>query len=516
MAIEFNLLSGAKIDTELRLLYEILISGQSFLGFSRNLETWGQGALIKYTAIKGQTWPNGVVGDATDAKIYDEYHRLLNISSGWESTIHIAKYNENITGDPIPLTAASAGIVEWVSADLIETIFINEDWILARGLDPTYSFDPVDNDGTTTFKYFIFNSDKNPANMLQIDYLNEFEYPGLSTKVQFKYAPVDSTTPYDAGTADVVPGGDDLERRLNIQGEYLVTGISQDFIDWFETDPNAKNATFFLVDTAGALLLDKIIYEEAVVTAEETAYIFSYVVQDTTPSGGTVTRKVRFKLSTKVNINNRMAVFHESLPVRSLIAPVADNNPPGLQVSYVRHPSIHESIFDVVGAQQLAQDDVWMVYEIPADSTETLQYFQALDSTYADPNILTIETIDIDQNAATSTTVQKTYAKTKDIGFSARENFNSIMVDVSLDSATPTEEIYRQIFISWGLKYYDGTAGFVMGGTGIDPGPSYSGRSKFFNPNTHSNDVGVVFYVANKFPVYRKYLTTDETIKIIL
>jgi len=48
MAIEFNLLSGATIDNQLRLLYELLSGGDSYLGFGRSHETWGQGTLIRY------------------------------------------------------------------------------------------------------------------------------------------------------------------------------------------------------------------------------------------------------------------------------------------------------------------------------------------------------------------------------------------------------------------------------------------------------------------------------------
>jgi len=518
MAIEFNLLSGATVDNQLNVLYEILKSGECYLGFSRNFETWGQGALMRYTPVSGQpAWPNGIVGDAPGAEIYDENHRLLNLSNNWMSTIFIAKYDASITGDAYPLDANSSGIVEWLPSDLIETVFINDQWILARGVTPTYEFTINDKDSTTVYDYFIFNSNKDAANILQIQTVSEFQYPGLSTRVQLKYAPIDSTTPYEASLADVCPGGEDIERRLNVQGEYMVTGIGETFINWIETVDGAKNSTFFLVDMDGGLLLDKFTYEETVITEEETAYIFSYIVQDLSGE-----RKVRFKVTTLGNINNRAAVFNESLPVRSVVAPVADNNPPGFPISYIRHPDIANSIFDVVGAQQVTQNDVWLVKELPQDDTAILQYYTDMEAALANPDQLTVETIVIDQDAVTLIDITKVYAKSKDWTIAGIENFTNIMVDLELrggvvttdplTSAQPCEEIYRQTYISWKHKYYEPTSEqFIQCSD-----PSYYGRETFFNTLDHKVDTGMLIYLANKLPVYRKYLVDNEIFKIVI
>lgn len=513
MAIEFNLLSGATVDLQLRMLFDVLRSGESFLGFSRNFETWGQGTLARYFPARGQAWPNEIVGDATDAQIYDENHRLLNLGGTWKSTIFIAKYDAALGGTTVPADENSAGIVEWIPGDLIETIFINNQWILMRGIDPTYEWQVTGIDGTTEYTYFIFNSDKNATNILEIQKMTEYQYPGLSTHVQLKYAPVDSTTPFEASSADVVPGGENLERRLNIQGEFLVTGIGQTFIDWIETDPSAKNSTFFLVDADGALLLDKFAYEETVITDEETAYIFAYFVQE----GAGVERKVRFKVTTIQNVNDRMAVFPESLPVRSSISPIADNNPPGFPVSYIRHPDVFNSVVDVVGAEQITSNDVWLCKELPADDTAVLQYYLDLETQLADPDKMSVESIVIDQDAVTQTDVTKTYAKSKDWDTAGSENFNAIMVDKEVAPGEATEDIYRQLYISWNHKYYDSTSEqFVLCGTGINPGPSYTDRATFFNTIEHKVDIGTLIYIANKFPIYRKYLDGNEVFKIVL
>lgn len=523
MTIDYNLLSGATINSELRLLYNILSSGDSYLGFSRNFETWGQGCLVKYKAATNQSWPSGIIGDATNAQIYDENHRLLNLSNNWKNVVSIAKYDKSIGIADVPPNASSPGIIEWVpSINQIEVIFINQDWMLLRGVDPVYPFSVFGLDGTTEYSYFIFNSDLNENNILQIEKVDEFQFPGLSTKVQMRYAPVDSSTPWEASLADPVPGASDLERRLNILGEYIVTGIGQEFVTWMETDIGAKNATFFLTDVNGSLLLDRFTYEETYTTESEIAYIFAYYIQEVSQSGATILRKVRFKVTTQNNINSRMAVFHESLPVANSIAPVADNNPPGLQISYIRHPAIHTSIFDVVGLEKINAGEVWYAKEIAQDTTAELQYFLDLEATLADPTKLTVDEITIDVDAVTNEVIKKYYAITQNFTYAVQFGCAYVMINKEVAPPAgappePTGEIYRQLFVSWLPRYFDTSsqASYVCG-----EGPlvtdHYAGRSQIFDTNLHTVDLGTVFYLANKIPVYRKYLTGNEIFKIIL
>jgi len=532
MAIEFNLLSGASIDNELRLMYEILRSGESYLGFSRNHETWGQGTLFRYKPISGQVWPNDIIGPAPTAQIYDDNHRLMNISTAGTTAVQVAKFTYDTT-DSRPFHPESntdnrlfyfgednnGGIASGMSN--IECIFINEKWTLLRGIDPTYEF--VANDDvspTVHHKYYIMNANKDYENFLEVEYITEYEYPGLDVEVQLKYTTNGSL---NVATADIAPGASDLRRRGNLNGEYVVTGIGQTFITWFETDPNAKNATFFLVDAGGALLLDDVQFEETVINSDEKAYIFSYQVMN----GGSTFRKVRFKLTTKENINDRTAVFKESLPVSTHVAPVADNNPPGLQISYVRSLDIHESIFDVVGVHQLIQQDVWLALEIPgpyptdptdpndpigpAENPLFYQYYD-LVQTYADTDKLSIDTVEIDEDAITSTLIVKKYVRSKDLSIASSLVFNSIMIDLELDGQHPTGDIYRQIFISWKPKYYDSSNHVFVQCTQ----PDYSDRITFFDTLNHTLDMGTLFYVANKMPIYRNYISGNEKFKIIL
>ncbi len=527
MAIEFNLLSGASIDNQLRLIYELLRGGESYLGFSRSHETWGQGTLCRYKMASGQVFPNDVVGETVGAEIFDDLHRLMNISTSGTTAVQVARFDyleTDATDYPTSNTdrltylteVGENGIVAGMNN--VECVFINNKWITLRGINPTYEFTLYDNSNSNILhKYYIMNFDKNIDNLLEIEIIKEFEYPGLSTRVQLKYAEIGAT---DATAADIVPGCSDLERRINLNGEYFVTGIGGTFINWMESNETAKNSTFFLVDSDGALLVDEILYEETFISNTENAYIFSYLINDSEEGGQPTTRKVRFKLSTLSNINNKFSVFKESLPVQTHISPVADNNPPGLPISYVRSQDIHESVFDVVGLHQLTQSEVFMAYEIPAPhdgSNPVWQHFEDLRISLNNPNMLQFDTVDIDEDYITGVTITKLYALTQDLSVGAEENFNLVMVSTELDGNTPTTDIYRQLFISWKPKYYDGISNALIPcGTGNNIGPDYHNRNTFFNPNTHMNDMGTLFYLANKMPIYRGYIDGNEKFKIIL
>jgi len=518
MAIDFNLLSGATIDNNLWMLYEILRGGESYLGFGRSYETWGQGTLIKYKPVSGQIWPNDIIGSQIGAEIFDDQHRLQNISTEGEDfgkkklNIGYYEYVEGVDPDMPSSNLDLTYISPDVGVESIECIFINESWILARGIDPTYEFSLYDATGLRKRKYFIQNYNFDFGNLLEIDIIKEFEYPGLSHRVQLKFAPPGSM---NEATAAIAPGCTDLERRININGEYFITGIGAEFINWIETDTNAKNSAFFLFDIDGTLLNDGIQYEETVVTPQETAYMFSYTIQENIGGGEIETRKVHFKITTLDNINNRYSVFQESLPVRSHVSPVADNNPPGLPIAYIRSLSVNRTLFDVVGLHQLNQPDVWLALEIPQDNTDLMNYFTSMETLLADPDKMTVDFIEIDEDVLTGISVKKYYALTKDITIAQNEGFQLIMIDLTLDSSTPCEDIYRQLFISWKPKYYDGT-NLTQCGTGIDIGPEYGLRTKFFDPVNHTNDMGMLIYLANKMPVYRKYLNGNEVFKIIL
>jgi len=468
MAIDFNLLSGASIDNELWMLYEILRSGEAYMGMGRSYETWGQGTLIKYKPMSGQTWPNDIIGSQIGAEIFDDQHRLQNISTEGEDfgkkklNIGFYEYVEGVDPDMPSSNLDLTYISPDVGVESIECIFINEAWTLVRGVDPTYEFTLYDPTGLKKRRYFIQNYAFDFGNLLEIEIIREFEYPGLSHRVQLKYAPPGSM---NEATAAIAPGCADLER-------------------------------------------------ETIVTPAETAYIFSYTIQETVGTE-VLTRKVHFKITTLDNINNRYSVFQESLPVRSHVSPVADNNPPGLPISYIRSLSINRTLFDVVGLHQLNQPDVWLALEIPEDNTTLMTYFTDLETSYADPDKMTVDFIEIDEDILTGISVKKYYAMTKDVGIAQSEGFQLIMVSLELDSTTPCEDIYRQLFISWKPKYYDGAL-LTQCGTGLDIGPEYGLRTKFFDPVNHRNDMGMLIYLANKMPVYRKYLNGNEVFKIIL
>lgn len=512
MALNYNYLSGSTTNIDIGLIFEMLRGGESWLGFGRNIETWGQCALVKYVKMSGQSWPDGVVGDAANAGIYDQAFSLFSIPHvGNEvagAVVHIGRFEKaDSTSVPTLVTELNFEI-----AEQLETIFINEEWMLIKGIPPTFAFSTETIDSTQN-DFYILNSAKNMNNLLRIEKMAEYTYPGLSTKCVLKYNPSDSSTAWNVATAMPIYTNNDLERRVNLIGEYVVTGIDQDFIDWFDANDPAQNGQFFLVDSTGGLLLDGIWFDEKIVGPEETAYVFKYNIRRALVGGGEDSREVRFKLTSTTNINNRFAVFHESLPVYNPIAPIADNNPPGLSVSYLRNPLVKSSIMDVNGLTKLDTNDIWLSKELTTQ--EEIDFFADDASNLIGGVELDVITIDVDPSTDTTTTV--TFARTKNLNYALRYSFSSVTLDKTVagepNGETALGLVYRQLFITFKPQVYDSESGGFVAPDGT---ATELANAVLYNPDQHQYDLGQIFYIANKIPVYRKYIAGGEVFKIVV
>lgn len=520
MADCFNLLSGATVDSRQALLFELMRSGLCYAGFARNLETWGQLCLIKYKPVSGQTWPTDIVGgQAGTGGFMDQYHVRLEGTDSNLNTCFVGSY-EVQPGDTLPPDPNNLDYEVNPHAPAEqnpEVIFINSEWIMLKYINPERIW-PLTASNGNEIKYYIVDQNKDAANMLEIEKVDEYRYPGLDVPVRLKYTAANTLNPNEA---DFVPISTPLMRRLNIQGEYIITGATDEFITWFR-DSNASTFNYFLTDgsiqpigngtdaTGGSLLLNGIRFEEMIETAEETALIFSYTVTASDELGNEYQIRPRFKITTLGNINNRLALFHESLPVWQHVSPVSDGNPPGLPVGYLRHPVFNKSIFDIKGIRKIEYDDVWFVKEI-RDAELAFWQTEVADNTGNLDLSLAIEEIQIDIDSVTQLAVYQRYIKTKSLTYGLKHSFSNVMYDKILAHDDPTGEIYRQFFISFAPQIVSGsdftTASAISYGT---PGD-------LFNKDQHESNMGIVLYVANKIPVYRNFIgDSGEKFKIII
>lgn len=107
-----------------------------------------------------------------------------------------------------------------------------------------------------------------------------------------------------------------------------------------------------------------------------------------------------------------------------------------------------------------------------------------------------------------------TVAKTKDKDKALRYGFFNVLISKEVDligANSPTENIYRQLFIAYRPK--DSSGNYLTADT-------YNGDLSVygvnFNQDTWSYDNGLIIYISNKVPIYRKWASTNEQFKIII
>lgn len=117
----------------------------------------------------------------------------------------------------------------------------------------------------------------------------------------------------------------------------------------------------------------------------------------------------------------------------------------------------------------------------------------------------------------TSASSRITIAKTQDTKRGLQYGFNSAIINKIVDlsgSGSPTEDVYRQLFISY--RPLDST-GTVMTND-LYTATTYL-LDEIFNKTLLKYDLGTLLYLSNKIPIYRKYadsIATTEDFKIII
>ncbi|NCP97786.1 hypothetical protein GW796_06035 [archaeon] len=129
----------------------------------------------------------------------------------------------------------------------------------------------------------------------------------------------------------------------------------------------------------------------------------------------------------------------------------------------------------------------------------------------------TINANDIIVSEPTSAVARITIAKTQNLKKALQYGFNSALINKIVDlsgSGSPTEDVYRQLFISY--SPLDST-GAIMSNP-LYKAPTYE-LDEIFNKTLLKYDIGTLLYLSNKIPIYRKYADSTsgvEEFKIIL
>lgn len=286
------------------------------------------------------------------------------------------------------------------------------------------------------------------------------------------------------------------------------------------------------------------------------------------PNGETVYQK--FKIGPA--FLDEIGIWNESLPFNSA-NPVDDSNPAGLDISYLKNPAINRSIFGVEGLIKINPNEITFVRDIK-NTEDRIKYtqlgftiedidltgetsshigtvksnivsgsyfiplydehnFVVGDQLLMDQVTFTIAAVDYSVNSAsitlnfplnqnldigqtlvskdTSIVAKISFATTSDTYKAIKYNFNSVLVTkhvFGVGDFSPTDGIYRQLVICYLPKDKDGN---VCSNTVYR-----KSTSDLFNKTAHSEDLGLILYMSNKIPIYRKYISTHEQFKIII
>ena len=605
----YNYLSGYSIDNVSSLLYSLMNDGQCYLGYSRGTQKnqWGISTLIQIEhvdspSVSARSFPDSVVvrhvSDITAShKKFTDLQSLKLVNSTQESAreIVIKKFANNAYG-----TAIAFGNV----GDTLKLTYVDSNWALISGLKSDYYNHMTP---STTASYYIFNASdttyyNSPIKISNKNLSNVSSY-AVDCKLVMNYGSHHSIVK------------DNIQVVTNVLGEVYVKGmkdsslISETDIDMiFNMGVSAQEkkqlltdsgTTFTLYNTNGNTIFDNMtfydpnsanvsqLYEESTVATSGSAekfVTFSYT------NTGFPTQFIKFVIGDREQ--RGLAIWTESLPYTTTI-PVADANPPSLDVSYLKNPVIHSSIFDVSGLIKIQPTDIKFVSEI-LDSTTTeslitkgfnietisvsgdlvthsgrvktrilstdntfiihLENFHTFvigdlitiplnpGDTSLNPHGITYTVIAINKTSSDSSITLATdqvtrivlqselpsgyvltsnptnviskvlLATTTNMNKALANGFNNLMVTKTIDligANSPTENIYRQLFICFKPKDSTGT---------ICTNDVYTNdvTDVLFNTNTWSYDIGTLMYVSNKIPFYRKWANDKEQFTIIL
>jgi hypothetical protein len=590
----FNFLSGSSIDTFPNMLFNILESEECYLGFAKGSpkNQWGINALIQIEH-NAPSYLNSIAmsGSGTAASLFYDNNSVALTNAGVDKqTVYIVKYSVADTFFNTPVIMDTLGS--------LTLSYINQSWVAIQGLaNNYYDLMPLD-DGHV---YYVQNW--NNTNSIRLKIKNKLFYsvPFYSESCDL-YCQATSASPFVKIAAN-------LQKTSNILGETFTTGMLDPY-SILDTDIGSllnmginsvvnkailQKAKFKLVSTSssGNTLIDNMafvnpdfgtdqIYTE--VSSYETSQ--KYI----TLSYPYVDNKLQYmKLVVGANNINSLAIWQEALPYNSII-PVADSNPPALDISYLKNSSIHTSVFDVNGFSKVKIADITYVKEMN-NTTETiaasasgftistiqlvgedishtgimrlsitasgsptniilLQDFHTfvvgdkifipykpqtvttvgktyvvanVDYTPSESNITLDSNISLDETLIQFTSLSSepnnvnaniTLATTTDKDKALANGFYNVMITKTIPKSgvgSPTDNVYRQLFITWKPKDSTGTK---------CTNDLYNGDTTLcgvnFNINNWKYDNGLLIYLSNKLPVYRKWASSDEQFQIIL
>lgn len=369
MTIEHTFLAGTTIDYQKALFFDIMQSGNVYMGFARSDPMWGFSTLVKIDHTR--TWPTNVMGQVGFASPDEDFYDNISDSAFTIPTdgqrVYIAYIDKN---DSISVLS-NFNILDSNSIGSLTLDYMNKEWCRIRGLNNEYLDFILDTNLPTVYDYYLLNYEQDIRSITQIQTVDRVDLPTIKAPVKLMYtaSTTQTTTPTTAFGTNIVG---DLERHINLFGETNIIGMTASFVttgNGYIQDNSLDSAaiTFFITTADGVIIQDGMKYIETIETNDEQSVVFSYpIVSEATQNSG------RMKISNSIN-PTKLAVFGERFTNGM---EVTDATPVPLVLNYLRTGMIHSSIFDVLGIIQI-EPETWTKTTTVADVTSSLsgKYF---------------------------------------------------------------------------------------------------------------------------------------------
>jgi hypothetical protein len=511
------------------------------------------------------------------------------------------------TGNGLPVEVSGGNI-----NDNLQLTYVGKNWILIQGLPKSYRDIMKYSEtteyfitGTTAYNKYDSQDVASPKTWMKILNKSYNNVPSITQDCML-YISQNSGSTYTA-----LPELNVLEKNSNALGETYICGLkapNPTGSGIFDQNTNTNTASgnkailiapttkFQIRDTQNNILIDDMTFydpntsDATVIYEEFTNYdIIEQRLTFRYPFSNGETQLIKLIVGDKKI--NELGIWQEELPFNSTV-PVADVNPPGLDISYLRNPLANTSLFDIKGltpiigsgtnseikyvkemlntveantyknhpssafnigvypvsgepvthsgflSRQIVKGDT-VVYLFPfhtfiaGDKIELIKgsgdWYDVLDVDYsysasaslvlgsaAKPDL--VEKGVMIQSQSTTVKSIITLAETQDKDEALKAGFYNVMITKAVPlkgiNSAPTQDIYRQLFVCHRPK--DKT-GAVCSNTNVYGDNCSAPYDTIFNQTAWKYDIGVLLYLANKQPIFRKYISgTFETFQIIL
>jgi hypothetical protein len=519
MAITHSFLAGTAINYRQSLFFELMESGDVYMGFARSNPVWGFASLLKIQ--HSRTWSTSVMaqagGGTSQAQKFYDSNKMNDLPSADVTVGDDRVYISYILKTSDASIPGNHNVLATVDIGTLTLDYMNEEWAQIQGMNTDFLEDTITQFPVDTYDYYLFNHEigTDTASRTFIETVSKITLPRINQPVRLMYStalsPVGPTTSFGNNLIG------DLVEEINIFGERKITGLNNTFVtdgSGYIPGNSLTTATFYLTTADGIVTQGDMKYVEQIKDGNEISLIFSYpLVAEAVQNSG------RLRITTTAD-TDKLAIFNERFSDGVF---VSDNVPPPLFLNYLKIPMFHTSIFDVKGLVRIDATDVDFARRVDNEDTYNLLFGSATDPvtfpgvpeltlTPGTPAPSALITITIEDDPSTSVD----YAVTNDISVARRFGFDLARVQKTLDSTTPTDSVYRQLFLCYRPKDKDGDdlsvsqTEFVHADIFQDTDVDSDGAAEW------GYELGTILFLVNKKPVFRRHLAQNEQFTLLV